>query len=122
MTNSSKLEGLQRKFEASCYWKFVSVIWFNKYDGKLADKVSLRSWRPYTIQVLKENLWLYLGVKRPQRESYHSPPSSAEVKVYVEVHLHSPNKPPWHGAQLNHRDNVTFTFLLAIDRWNDNRL
>jgi hypothetical protein len=31
-----------------------------------------------------------MGVKRPGREADHSPPSSAEVKECVEVHLHSP--------------------------------
>jgi hypothetical protein len=34
---------------------------------------------------------LSLGVKRPGREADHSPPSSAEVKEYVELYLHSPN-------------------------------
>jgi hypothetical protein len=33
---------------------------------------------------------LSLGVKRPEREAYHSPPSSAEVKECVEVYLHFP--------------------------------
>jgi hypothetical protein len=31
-----------------------------------------------------------LGVKRPGREADHSPPSSAEVKEWVELYLHSP--------------------------------
>jgi hypothetical protein len=34
---------------------------------------------------------LSLGVKRPEREADHSPPSSAEVKECVELYLHSPN-------------------------------
>jgi hypothetical protein len=46
-----------------------------------------------------------LGVKRPGREADHSPPSSAEVKEWVELHTHSPNTPSWCGAQLKHRDN-----------------
>jgi hypothetical protein len=50
-----------------------------------------------------------LGVKRLGREADHSPPSSAEVKVWVELHLHSPNTPSGRGAQLKHRDNFTFT-------------
>jgi hypothetical protein len=33
---------------------------------------------------------LSLGVKRPGREADHSPPSSAEVKEWVELCLHSP--------------------------------
>jgi hypothetical protein len=32
---------------------------------------------------------LSLGVKRPGREADHSPPSSAEVKEWVELYLHS---------------------------------
>jgi hypothetical protein len=48
---------------------------------------------------------LSLGVKRPRREADHSPPSSAEVKEWVELYLHSPNTPSWRGAQLKHRDN-----------------
>jgi hypothetical protein len=33
---------------------------------------------------------LSLGLKRPEREADHSPPSSAEVKECVELYLHSP--------------------------------
>jgi hypothetical protein len=51
---------------------------------------------------------LSLGVKRPGCEADHSLPSSAEVKEWVELYLHSPNTPPWHAAQLKHRDNFTF--------------
>jgi hypothetical protein len=51
---------------------------------------------------------LSLGVKRPGREADHSSPSSAEVKEWVELYLHSSNTPPWRGAQLKHRDNFTF--------------
>jgi hypothetical protein len=34
------------------------------------------------------------------REVGHSPPSSAEIKKWVELYLHSPNTPSWCGAQL----------------------
>jgi hypothetical protein len=34
------------------------------------------------------------------READHSPPSSAEVKEWVELYFHSPNTPSWLGAQL----------------------
>jgi hypothetical protein len=37
------------------------------------------------------------------READHSPPSSAEVKEWVELYFHSPNTPPWRGAQGEHR-------------------
>jgi hypothetical protein len=43
---------------------------------------------------------LSLGVKWPRREADHSPPSSAEVKEWVELYIYSPNTPLWHGAQL----------------------
>jgi hypothetical protein len=52
---------------------------------------------------------LSLGAKRPGRETDHSPPSSAEVKEWVELYLHSPNTPSWCGAQLKHGDNFSFT-------------
>jgi hypothetical protein len=59
---------------------------------------------------------LSLGIKWPGREVNHSPPSSAEVKEWVELYLHSLNTPLWRGAQLKHRDNCTFTFtVLGID-------
>jgi hypothetical protein len=53
------------------------------------------------------------GVKRPGREAQHPPPSSAEVKEWVELYLHSPNKPSWHGAQLKHRDKFTLPLEAA---------
>jgi hypothetical protein len=47
------------------------------------------------------------------READYSPPSSAEVKEWVELYLHSPNTPSWRGAQGEHRGNFTFTFTLV---------
>jgi hypothetical protein len=41
---------------------------------------------------------LSLGVKRPGCKADHSPPSSAEVKLCVELYLDSPNTPSWRGA------------------------
>jgi hypothetical protein len=49
-----------------------------------------------------------LGVKWPEREVGHSPPSSAEVKECVELYLQSANTPSRRGAQLKHRNNFTF--------------
>jgi hypothetical protein len=46
------------------------------------------------------------------REANHSPPSSAEVKEWVEPYLHSPNTPSWRGAQLGRRA----TTLLLLSR------
>jgi hypothetical protein len=53
---------------------------------------------------------LLVGVKRPRCEADHSPPSSAEIKEWVAIYVHSPNTPSWRGAQLKHRDNFTLTF------------
>jgi hypothetical protein len=47
---------------------------------------------------------------------HHSPPSSAEVKEWVELYLHSPNTPSWRGAQGDHRDNFTFAFIFYLYR------
>jgi hypothetical protein len=52
---------------------------------------------------------LSLGVERPWHEADYSPPSSAEVRKWVELYLYSPSTPLWRGAQLKHRDNFTFT-------------
>jgi hypothetical protein len=41
---------------------------------------------------------LSLGVKRPEHEADHSPPSSVEVEVCVELYSHSPNTSSWRGA------------------------
>jgi hypothetical protein len=49
----------------------------------------LIQWVPRTLSV---------RVKRPGREADHSPPSSAEVKEYVELYLNFPNTPSWRGA------------------------
>jgi hypothetical protein len=49
-------------------------------------------------------------IKRPGREADHSPPSSAEVKEWVELYLYSPGTPSWRGAQLRHRDNFLSLF------------
>jgi hypothetical protein len=56
------------------------------------------------------------GVKRPGCEADHSPPSSAEVKEWVELFLHSLSKPSWRAAWLKkHRDNFTFLFIIMFN-------
>jgi hypothetical protein len=42
-----------------------------------------------------------VGVMRPGREPDHSPPSSAEVKEWVELYLQSPSTPSWRGGWLS---------------------
>jgi hypothetical protein len=51
------------------------------------------------IYVYYESGFLSLGVKQPRLEADHSPPSSAEIKERVELHLHSPIRP--HDAVLS---------------------
>jgi hypothetical protein len=64
---------------------------------------------PHPASMQRTPMALSLGGKRPGREAGHSPPSSAEVKACVKLHLHSPNTPSWHGAHFKHRSS-TFTF------------
>jgi hypothetical protein len=54
------------------------------------------------------------GVKRPGRESDHSPPSGAEVKEWVELYHHSPNTPSWRGAQLKAQGQLYLYLLLYV--------
>jgi len=43
---------------------------------------------------------VYLELKRSGRKADYSPPTSAEIKEWVELYLNSPNTPSWSGAQL----------------------
>jgi hypothetical protein len=45
------------------------------------------------------------------READHSPPSSAEVKEWVELYLHSPNTPSCCGAQLGGAQGQLYLYL-----------
>jgi hypothetical protein len=45
------------------------------------------------------------------READHSPPSSAEVKEWVELYLHSPNTHSWRGAQLGGAQGQLYLYL-----------
>jgi hypothetical protein len=58
---------------------------------------------------LNKETALHSHVKHQELEADHSPPSSAEVKEWLELYIHSPSTPSWRGAQLEHRDNFTFT-------------
>jgi hypothetical protein len=48
------------------------------------------------------------------READHSPPSSAEVKEWVELYLHSPNMPSWRGAQLGGARGKLYLYLYQV--------
>jgi hypothetical protein len=77
----------------------MDLVSYHLFGGLLEDQV------PGTLSLV---------VKRPGREAVHSPPSSAEVKEWLALYLHSPNTPSWRGALLKHRDNFTFTFSNAF--------
>jgi hypothetical protein len=95
--------------------RLAGGLWFDFRQGlgiflfTTASRTALRSTQP-PIQWV----WgaLSLGVKRPGCEADHSPPSSAEVKEWVDLYLHFPNTPSWRGVQLRkkHMNNFTFTF------------
>jgi hypothetical protein len=57
--------------------------------------------------LLSSGYWVsFSGVKRPERGANHPPPSSAEVKETVQLHLYSPSGPSWCS-----RANFTFTYI-----------
>jgi hypothetical protein len=58
-------------------------------------------------------LSLSLVVKRPGRDADHSPPTSAEVELYIP----SPSMPPWHGAQLKKKHRDDFILITFTSRW-----
>jgi hypothetical protein len=62
---------------------------------------------------------LSLGVKRPGSEADYSPPSSTEVKEWMERYLHSPNTPSWCGAQLKKSTGTPLPYLYTFKaaRW-----
>jgi hypothetical protein len=92
------------------YFFFAHFVFYN-----IVDHMILGPTQPPIQWVVGA---ISMGVKRPGREADHSPPSSAEVKERVELYLHYPNTPSWRGAQLKHRDNFTFTFMiLIVPRW-----
>jgi hypothetical protein len=53
-----------------------------------------------------------VGVKRPGREADPSPLSSASVKEYMELYLHSPTTLSWRGALLRKITGTTLHLLL----------
>jgi hypothetical protein len=76
--------------------RFDSRRWIGIFLFTIASRTSQGPTQP-PIQWVQGAL--SLGVKRPGRETDHSPPSSAEVKERVELYLHSHNTPSWRGAQ-----------------------
>jgi hypothetical protein len=80
----------------------IGVLGFDSWRGlgiflfTTASRMALGPTQPPIQGVLGA---LSLGVKQLGHEVDHSPPSSAEVKECMELYLHSPNTPSWHGAQ-----------------------
>jgi hypothetical protein len=52
-------------------------------------------------------------------EADHSPPSSAKVKEWVELYLHSPNTPSWRGAQLGGAQGQLYLYLYQTVYYNE---
>jgi hypothetical protein len=80
----------------------VQVYYMLQYKSKSLE---------YSFQWVPEAL--SLEVKWPGSEADHSPPSSAGVKECVELYLHSPNTPSWHGAQLKKSAGTTLCLPIA---------
>jgi hypothetical protein len=77
------------------------------FSKPTASRTALGPTQPPIQWVLRA---LSLGVKRPGREADHSPPSSVEVKEWMELYIHSPNTPSWRGAQLKAQRQLYLTF------------
>jgi hypothetical protein len=104
----------------------VTTLWTRRPGFHCRQEQGLFSTPPASIPSLRPTQdpvqWvleaLSSGVKRPRREADHSPPSSTEVKEWVELYLHSPNTPSWRGAQLMHRDNFVTHILDFLEmKW-----
>jgi hypothetical protein len=54
----------------------------------------------------------FLGGKAAGAWSWPLTPSSAEVKEWVELYLHSPNTPSWRGAQLGGAQGLRYLRLV----------
>jgi len=57
---------------------------------------------------------LFLGLKSPEREADHSPPSRADARECVKLYVPSPNTSSWRGAQLSTETNYTHTHTLSL--------
>jgi hypothetical protein len=58
---------------------------------------------------------LSLGLKLPEHEADHSPPSSGKVKECMELYIYSSNTPSWRGAQLKkEKKKVLRTYFSAV--------
>jgi hypothetical protein len=80
----------------------IGILGFDSWRGlgiflfTTASRTALRPTQPLIQWALGA---LSAGVKRPGCEVDHSPPSSVEVKEWVELYLHSPIRP--HGLVLS---------------------
>jgi hypothetical protein len=53
-----------------------------------------------------------LGINQLGREADHSPPSSTEVKEWVELYLHSRYMPSWYGPQSKKAQGQLYLYFL----------
>jgi hypothetical protein len=109
---SVKLHDMFRQEGTYIFYNMTGVLGFDSQRGLIiflfttASRTALRPTQPPIQGVPRA---LSLGVKQPEREVDHSPSSSAQVKECCGAVPPLPNTPSWHGAQLQHRDNFTFT-------------
>jgi hypothetical protein len=88
---------MYKTYSHHCYQSFRFIKFIEKFIfGNFPTHPPIQ-WVPGALSV---------RVKRVGREADHSPPSSAEVKEYMELYLHSPYTPSWRGTQLKHRENL----------------
>jgi hypothetical protein len=98
----------------------IGALGFNSRRGlgiflfTTASRTALGSTQP-PIQWVPGAFSLSLVLKRPGSEANLSPPSSAEVKGWVELYLHSPNMPSWCGAQLKKAQGLYLHLPLPIN-------
>jgi hypothetical protein len=90
----------------------IGVLGFDSWRGLgifLFTTVSWMALGPTQLPLQWVPGALSLGVKCLGHEAVRSPPSSVEVKEWVELYLHSPNTHSWHGALLKHRVNAFYS-------------
>jgi hypothetical protein len=107
-TTASQPRRLQLEHEHA-QWKWV--IWRRRFSCigyKAWNEIGI--WSRIVCKDLKEGGEFCLKVLS------RYPPTSAEIKECMELCLHSPNTPPWRGAQLKNSGTTSSFTLLA---WRD---
>jgi len=101
----------------SLYWQMYPIHMLTPSLYWQMDPIHMRTpsldWQMDSIHMLTPSFPKSHEINTFKNRLPYSPPSSAEVKEWVELYLHSSNTPSWRGAQLKHRDNFTFTFTFT---------